>query len=185
MTAVHVGGLGLIDDTRAVLIAALPAALAEVAGGVSDYALTAPADRNVLCAEPRLPGQGSLLVAFAVAFVASTDNLVAGVVLERWALRVRVLHHQQRTTTAPSTGTPEAATLEHESWRIAHGVTRACELALCRDTGLTSKAGIYSVRKVAQAPLPADPGNPAQYGIDLTLEVDLQAYDPLYLSPPT
>lgn len=180
----HLGALSLIDDVRAVLLADLESACTTIGGLVADYTVTAPEDRNILCAEPRIPGQGSALVAYGAGLLYPEQSSNPGRRLEVYALLVNCTHHQQRLTTSPSTGTPEAATLEHESWRIAAGLARAVELALCQNTGLTSKTGIYSIDSQGQQRQPADPGNPAQFTVTLTLHVHMEVYDPLHMSPP-
>jgi len=177
--AINIGSQSLLDAARDVLISDLAAVCAEFGALVSDFSVSSPKLRNLLIAEPRIPGQGSSIVALACAFRDSDDNLVAGRKMELWALRVAAIHHEQRFTGG---ATPQAATQENESWRIAHSLVRCCEVALVR--GLTSRTGIYHVKKASQDQQPAT-DNPAQYQVDVTLDVWMEVYDPLFMSAPT
>ncbi len=179
--AVNIGSLSLIDDTRAVLLADLSAALTEVFGSVANFDAVAVSDRCIVASDGRNDKQGKASIEFAARKIDDEDNGTPGVKIERWLLVVRAIHHFQRLT-KDSLGTPLVTTQEHESWRVASAIARACELALVR--GMMNKDGVIMINMETQQRVPQDARKPADYAIDCVFEVHLESYDPLMMSAP-
>ena len=179
LPALNTGVFTLEDAAREVLIADLAAACAEVGALVANFAITSAHARNIQLTDGRIPGQGQEHIGISSAPIASEPG-VMGTRIETRLLVIRCAHIEQRLTTTG--GALKAATLENESWRICNALSKACEIALLRRSGLLSSDSIFNANSRGPQRVAQDPARPAVFAVDLLIEVNMRVYDPVYMT---